>query len=57
MNIKDFKAGEYVKQIEYSSFMSEKISKEWIISSPKINSLLSEPNRLLGFFINKYTEN
>ena len=48
MNVKDFKAGGYVKQIEYSSFLPEKISKEWIISSPKINSLLSEANRLLG---------
>ncbi|RLD85732.1 MAG: Fic family protein [Bacteroidetes bacterium] len=48
MDIKDFKAGNYVKQIEYSSFLPEKISKEWVISSPKINSLLSEANRLLG---------
>jgi len=48
MDIKDFKAGKYVKQIEYSSFLPEKISKEWIISSPKINHLLSEANRLLG---------
>ncbi len=48
MNIKDFKAGKYVKQIEYYSFLPEKILKEWIISSPKINHLLSEANRLLG---------
>ena len=48
MNIKDFKAGKYVKHIEYSSFLPEKISKEWVISSPKINTLLAEANRLLG---------
>ncbi len=48
MDIKDFKAGKYIKQIEYSSFLPEKIYKEWIISSPKINHLLSEANRLLG---------
>jgi len=48
MNLKDFKAGKYIKQIEYSSFLPEKISKEWIVSSPKINQLLSEANRLLG---------
>jgi len=48
MNIKDFKAGKYVKQIEYSSFLPEKISKEWIISSSKINKLLSEANRFIG---------
>ena len=48
MDIKDFIAGKYVKQIEYSSFSPERVSKEWIISSPKINLLLSEANRLLG---------
>jgi len=48
MDIKEFKAGKYVKQIEYSSFLPVKVSKEWIISSPKINHLLSEANRLLG---------
>ena len=48
MDIKDFKAGKYIKQIGYSSFLPEKINKEWIISSPKINHLLSEANRLLG---------
>jgi len=48
MDIKDFIAGKYVKQIEYVSFLPEKISKEWIVSTPKINLLLSEANRLLG---------
>ena len=48
MDIKEFKAGNYVQQIEYSSFLPEKISKEWMVSSPKINSLLSEADRLLG---------
>ncbi len=48
MDIKDFKAGKYIKQIEYSSFLPEKINTEWIISSSKVNHLLSEANRLLG---------
>jgi len=48
MDIKNFKAGKYIKQIEYSSFLPESISKEWVISSPQINALLSEANRLLG---------
>ena len=48
MDIKNFKAGKYIKQIEYSSFLPEKINTEWIISSPKVNHLLSEANRLLG---------
>jgi Fic family protein len=48
MDIKDFIAGKYEKQIEYAAFLPEKVSKEWIISSPKINLLLSDANRLLG---------
>ncbi len=48
MDINDFKAGKYIKQLEYSSFLPERIYKEWQISSPKINHLLSEANRLLG---------
>ncbi len=48
MEIRNFKAGKYVEQIEYFSFQSEKICKEWIISSPEIIHLLSEANRLLG---------
>ncbi len=48
MDIKKFISGKYLKQIEYSSFSPEKVSKEWIVSSPKINLLLSDANRLLG---------
>ncbi len=48
MDIKDYKAGKYIKQIGYYSFLPEKISKEWIVSSPKINALLAEANRLIG---------
>ena len=48
MDIKNFKAGKYIKQIEYSSFLPEKINTEWIISPPRLNQLLSEVNRLLG---------
>ena len=48
MDIKEFVAGKYIKQIEYSSFLPEKVSKEWIVSSPKTISLLSEADRLMG---------
>lgn len=48
MDIKNFEAGKYIRQVEYSSFSPEKISKEWIILSPQINQLLSEANRLIG---------
>lgn len=48
MNIKDFKAGKFIKQYKYKSFLPEPINKEWIISDPKINSLLEEANLKLG---------
>lgn len=48
MDIKDFVAGEFVDQLEYRSFSPEKINREWIISNPEVNSLLSEANRLIG---------
>lgn len=48
MDIKDFVAGKFVEQLEYKSFSPNKINKEWIISNPEVNSLLSEANRLIG---------
>ena len=48
MRIEDFKAGKYIDQYQYKSFLPEKIDHEWIISTPDINSLLSEANRLIG---------
>ncbi len=48
MDLQDFISGKYVKQIEYKSFSPEKIYHAWIISSPEINKLLAEANRLIG---------
>jgi Fic family protein len=48
MRIEDFKAGKYIDQYQYKSFLPEKIDHEWIISTPDINSLLSDANRLIG---------
>ena len=48
MKLEDFKAGKYIDQFQYKSFLPEKIDHEWIIASPEINSLLSEANRLIG---------
>jgi Fic family protein len=48
MKIEDFKAGKYIDQYQYKSFLPEKINHEWIIASPEINSLLSDANRLIG---------
>jgi len=48
MDLKDFTSGNYIKQIEYKSFSPEKINHEWIISTPEVNKLLAEANRLIG---------
>jgi Fic family protein len=48
MDLAKFKSGENIKQIEYSSFSPEKINHPWIISSPEVNKLLAEANRLIG---------
>lgn len=46
--IADFKAGKWVQRLEYKSFSPEKICLQWTISSPRIQSLLSEADRYLG---------
>ncbi len=48
MDLTEFNSGKYIKQKEYKSFSPEKINHEWIISTPEINKLLSEANRLIG---------
>jgi len=48
MDIKNFVAGSYITQIAYAAFLPKKITKEWMISSPKTNMLLADANRLLG---------
>lgn len=48
MEINKFVAGSYKNQIQYKSFLPEKINHDWIINSPEINSLLVEASRLLG---------
>jgi Fic family protein len=48
MDIKNFKAGSFVQQYEYKSFLPEKINMEWIISDPELNTLLGDANRKIG---------
>lgn len=48
MDLKDFNSGTFIKQIEYKSFSPEMINHEWIVSTPEINKLLAEANRLVG---------
>ena len=47
-NIEDFEAGNWVQRLEYKSFSPNKISLQWLVSNPDIQSLLSEANRQLG---------
>ena len=47
-DLQDFISGKFVQQLEYKSFSPEKIHHEWIISTPEVNKLLAEANRLLG---------
>lgn len=48
MDIKEFKAGQWIQQYNYKSFSPSKINIEWIISNPQINQLLEEANLKLG---------
>ena len=48
MDITNYKAGVLKKQYNYKSFSPNTINREWIISNPEINSLLSEADRLIG---------
>ena len=48
MDLKEFLAGKYIKQIEYQSFSPALINHPWIVSDPKLNKLLSEADLKLG---------
>ncbi len=47
-DIKDFNAGKWVQNVEYKSFLPEKINLQWLISDVNLQLLLSEADRLLG---------
>lgn len=48
LNLQDFISGTYTNQTEYKAFSPNSINKQWVISDPALNSLLSEANRLIG---------
>jgi len=48
MDLKEFSAGRYIKQIEYQSFSPALINHAWVVSDPKLNKLLSEADLKLG---------
>lgn len=48
MDIKDFKAGKWIKQREYQSFSPQKINQEWLLTDPALLTLLSKADRNIG---------
>lgn len=48
MELHQFKAGTFRREYQYRSFLPEQVHHEWVLTSPKVVSLLSEANRLIG---------
>lgn len=48
MDTSDFNSGKLVQQYEYKSFSPNSMNTEWVVSSGKLNTILSEANRLIG---------
>jgi Fic family protein len=48
MNFKDFKAGSWLQQYEYKSFLPAPVNHEWIWEDPRINTLLEEATQAIG---------
>ncbi|MFY0599911.1 MAG: Fic family protein [Cyclobacteriaceae bacterium] len=48
MDLEKFISGTLISQREYKSFSPEKVNREWIVSTPQVNKLLAEANRLIG---------
>lgn len=48
MDISKFKSGREEQRYQYRSFLPDPINREWVLSDPKILTLLEEANRLLG---------
>lgn len=46
--LKDFKAGKWIKRLEYQSFSPEKINEGWLVTDPELLNLLSQADRNLG---------
>lgn len=48
MNLADYQAGRFERQLEYESFVPEPIYHNWIISDPEVLELLGKADRALG---------
>ena len=47
-NISEFRAGNFIQQLEYKSFSPNFINLQWIIDTPEITDLLGKADRFLG---------
>jgi len=54
-DIQDFVAGYYEQQIEYKSFLPERINREWVVNEPELLGLLTKASHLLGE-LNAYSQ-
>lgn len=48
MNFKDYKAGRWIQQYEYKSFLPTNINQSWTWEDPLINTLLEQATQALG---------
>jgi Fic family protein len=48
VNLKDYKAGNYLKQYDYKSFSPSRVNHTWVWDDAKINVLLEKATRSLG---------
>lgn len=48
MNLREFKAGNYIQQYKYKSFSPVKINHTWVWTEPEINILLEKATQALG---------
>lgn len=48
MNIKQYKAGRYIQQYQYTSFTPTTINHDWTWEDPKINTILEQAMQALG---------
>ncbi len=48
LNFREFRAGTYIKQYKYSSFLPSKINHDWVWDDPYINVLMENATKSLG---------
>lgn len=48
MKLSEFKAGQYTRQLGYSSFLPEPVNHEWHVDDGKVNRLLNDASSKLG---------